>query len=88
MLSHTASVWVQVDTQGLAVAADKQAALDAQYERHSERFVRGQPRVTMPPDYVAINPIGNDADWDVTSTTVNFPTLSQANAAKTTLSWN
>ena len=72
----------------LAVAADKQAALDAQYERHSERFVRGQPRVTMPPDYVAINPIGNDADCDATSTTVNFPTLSKANAVKTTLSLN
>ncbi len=72
----------------LEVAADKQTALNAQYQRHPERFVRGRPRVAMPPDFVAINPIGEDTDGEVASTTVNFPTLSKTRAMKTTLSLN
>jgi putative transposase len=66
------------------VAHDKQQALDAQYHQHPERFVRGRPRVPMPPECVAINPIspelrGTSADQ------VNFPTLSAAGAVKNTL---
>lgn len=63
------------------VAHDKQQVLDAQYHQHPERFVRGRPRVPMPPECVAINPIspelrGTSADQ------VNFPTLSAAGAVK------
>ena len=72
----------------LEVAADKQTALNAQYQRHPERFVRGRPRVAMPPDFVAINPIDDDTDGGVASTTVNFPTLPKTRAMKTTLSLN
>lgn len=39
------------------VAAVRQAALDAQYDAHPERFVKGPPRVRRPPATVAINPL-------------------------------
>lgn len=38
-----------------AVAAVRQRALDAQYEAHPERFVRGRPVVPRPPPRVHIN---------------------------------
>lgn len=38
------------------VAARRQAALDAAYAAHPERFVKGPPQVTRPPTSVAINP--------------------------------
>jgi putative transposase len=37
------------------VAAVRQAALDAQYDKHPERFVRGRPTVRLPPSRVHIN---------------------------------
>lgn len=40
-----------------AVTAAKQAALDAAYERHPERFVHGAPRAKAPPQKVSINPL-------------------------------
>lgn len=40
-----------------AVAARRQAALDAAYAAHPERFVRGRPTVPRPPREVAINPL-------------------------------
>lgn len=39
------------------LAAHRQRALDAAYEAHPERFVRGRPSVRLPPAEVAINPI-------------------------------
>jgi putative transposase len=39
------------------LAASRQRALDAAYLAHPERFVRGRPRVRLPPARVAINPI-------------------------------
>jgi putative transposase len=39
------------------VAAVRQAALDAQYTNHPERFPNGPPKVRLPPQVVAINPI-------------------------------
>ena len=39
------------------LADNRQRALDAAYEAHAERFVRGRPTVRLPPDKVAINPI-------------------------------
>lgn len=38
------------------VAARRQAALDAAYAAHPERFVKGPPKVARPPASVAINP--------------------------------
>jgi putative transposase len=38
------------------VAAQRQAALDAAYAAHPERFVKGPPRVHRPPTSVSINP--------------------------------
>jgi putative transposase len=40
-----------------AVTEVKQAALDAAYERHPERFVHGAPRAKAPPQKVSINPL-------------------------------
>lgn len=39
------------------VAARRQAALDAAFAAHPERFVRGRPVVRLPPREVAINPL-------------------------------
>lgn len=39
------------------VAAARQAALDAGYAAHPERFTHGAPLVALPPDRVAINPL-------------------------------
>jgi putative transposase len=39
------------------LAATRQLALDAAYQAHPERFVRGRPAVRLPPSKVAINPI-------------------------------
>ena len=38
-----------------AVATQRQAALDAAYAAHPERFVHGAPKVARPPSSVAIN---------------------------------
>jgi len=40
-----------------ALAETRQVALDAAYESHPERFVRGRPLVRLPPAKVAINPV-------------------------------
>jgi len=60
-----------------AIAADRQAALDAQYQAHPERFVHGPPQAAMPPEQVTINPAPPD-DPNVASDAVNFPTLTAA----------
>jgi putative transposase len=39
------------------VAARRQAALDAAFAAHPERFVKGRPMVRLPPREVAINPL-------------------------------
>jgi len=43
------------------VRAARQAALDAAYAAHPERFPNGPPRVPMPPHEVHINPLDTDA---------------------------
>jgi len=40
-----------------ALAPTRQAALDAAFQAHPERFVRGCPKVRLPPSSVSINPI-------------------------------
>ena len=69
------------------LAAIKQQALDTQYEKHPERFVKGRPQVPMPPTVVAINPVQPSDDGEVASTPVNIPTLPYAQqvARKNTL---
>lgn len=62
----------------VTVAADKQAALDAAYTAHPQRFVRGRPRVQMPPEVVTINPVTPEQLADGISPEVNFPTLTAA----------
>ena len=41
--------------------ATRQAALDAAYAAHPERFPSGPPRVAMPPTEVHINPLAPEA---------------------------
>lgn len=44
------------------VAATRQAALDAAYAAHPERFPNGRPRVQRPPTKVEINPVTVEAE--------------------------
>ena len=64
------------------VARVKQQALDARYARNPERFVRGRPKVAMPPESVAINPIQPNEEGVIVNDRVNFPTLSAAGYQK------
>jgi len=75
----------QVFTGGYQkIAMIKQAALDKRFELNPERFVRGRPKVKLPPSEVLINPISEVEIADGVVDTVNFPTLHasgyQANA--------
>ena len=69
------------------LAGIKQQALDAQYRKHPERFVKGCPQAAKPPAVVAINPVQPDDCDDTISTPVNIPTLPYARevARKNTL---
>lgn len=63
------------------VAEQKQRALDARFAQNPERFVRGRPRVALPPSSVAINPVTLDDD-QTAADRVNFPTLTAAGYVK------
>jgi putative transposase len=58
-----------------AVAAAKQAALDAHYARHPERFVSAPPVLRLPPAEVIINPYTDEEHQAGLGGEVNFPTL-------------
>jgi hypothetical protein len=45
-----------------ALLATRQAAFDAAYVAHPERFVRGRPLAARPPKVVAINPMVPEQD--------------------------
>src|SRR5215208_1351834 len=45
------------DGRVAVVATIRQAALDAAYQAHPERFPNGPPRVRLPPEVVNINPV-------------------------------
>ncbi len=60
------------------VAKRRQEALDNQYSNHPNRFVRGTPRVKLPPSIVRINPVIDILDDKEAASHVNFPTLSAA----------
>lgn len=64
------------------VAIDKQKALDERYALNPERFVKGRPIVSLPPESVAINPIVQSEDGNVIDDRVNFPTLTAAGYVK------
>jgi len=70
-----------------AVAEGKQRALDERYAQNPERFVKGRPRVPMPPTTVAINPILPGHDGTAVVDRVNFPTLAAAGYVKSMLSF-
>jgi putative transposase len=48
------------------VAAQRQAALDAAFAAHPERFVRGRPIVALPPTAVYINPLATPEALPIT----------------------
>jgi putative transposase len=56
----------------VAVASERQAALDAMYDKHPERFTKGRPVVAMPPTDVFINPVVGE-DLPLASSAVQFP---------------
>ena len=62
----------------IAIAKAKQQTLDASYARYPERFVRGRPKVAMPPESVFINPVMPDENGMIDNDRVNFPTLTAA----------
>lgn len=74
-----------------AVAATKQATLDAQYTRHAERYVHGRRLVALPPQAVSINPITEEAITEEEraaglTSEINVPTLPAAAGALSKLS--
>jgi putative transposase len=62
-----------------AVRAVRQAALDAAYHAHPERFSHGPPRVPMPPTAVHINPLVAEA-LSVAPATPTAPTSNPASS--------
>ncbi|MBK8637294.1 MAG: hypothetical protein IPN92_03040 [Chromatiaceae bacterium] len=64
------------------MALTRQAALDRQYQRHPERFVKGPSRTTRPPEQMSINPFAPDEAGALESRAVNFPTLTAAKERK------
>jgi hypothetical protein len=63
--------------------ATRQAALDAAYAAHPERFVRGRPVAAQPPKVVAINPMVPEQHLPTASTLLleQANTLSQCEVA-------
>lgn len=60
------------------LAETRQLALDAAYEAHPERFVRGRPVVRLPPSKVAINPIDPGAPKQTAADVLSAATSPQA----------
>jgi putative transposase len=67
--------------QHLEIATARQAALDSQYCKHPERFVRGAPRAAAPPSVVIINPVPDNSGTSDDAPMVNFSTLPAAREA-------
>jgi putative transposase len=59
------------------IALQKQTALDARYALNPERFVRGAPKIALPPTNAEINPVTALEIENGVSTDVNFPTLNR-----------
>jgi putative transposase len=58
-----------------AVAAQRQLALDAAFELHPERFVRGRPIAPRPPTQVSINPVAPEAPLITAAELLRSPDL-------------
>jgi putative transposase len=56
----------------------RQQVLDKQFDQHPNRFVKGRPKVAIPPAVVEINPVTDDQGDSVITDTVNFATLARA----------
>ena len=56
----------------------RQQVLDKQYLEHSNRFVNGHPKASLPPAVVEINPVVDEDGNPDHSGPVNFPTLNRA----------
>lgn len=65
------------------VRVTRQAALDAAYVAHPERFPNGPPRVPMPPSAVYINPVAVDA-IDIADSNAELHRIPQLSAANAT----
>jgi len=65
------------------VAAARQAALDAAYREHPERFPHGAPRVPRPPAAVHINPLVADAVSVLPAITIDVPSITVGYDART-----
>lgn len=64
-----------------SLAVEQQKTLDKAFQEHPERFVNGTPRLKLPPNIVAINPIHRKDGSIETEVGVNLPTLSAAKKA-------
>lgn len=63
------------------LAVQRAQVMNAAFEEHPERFVGGRPRIKLPPQVVAINPLYREDGSIETETGVNFPTLTRAKEA-------
>ena len=61
-----------------ALKKGEQRTLDARYQSHPQRFVKGCPAVSLPPVSVAINPLLTEDKDRTLADHVNFPTLTAA----------
>lgn len=60
------------------LAMERERVMSAVFAEHPERFVGGRPRIKLPPQVVAINPLYREDGSIETETGVNFPTLTRA----------
>jgi putative transposase len=65
------------------LAATRQAALNAAYNAHPERFVHGRPRVRLPPAKVALNPVDPGAPQPTAADVMNGSTTQPATTTAT-----
>ena len=69
----------QVFTQRYrAMAVEREQVMSTAFAAHPERFVHGRPKIKLPPQVVAINPIYREDGTIETETGINFPTLTAA----------
>lgn len=75
---HSALAWLSPQSvhygQGPKILASRQAVLEASYQQHPERFVRGCPRVSTLPSAVWINPPQDCSQNKENATDKNTPT--------------
>lgn len=60
------------------LTAERQRIMDNAYAKHPERFSKGRPRISLPPEVVYINPVCEGDNSVHPESGVNFPTLPRA----------